>query len=230
MRTAPIAALALLCSAASAHAQVLDFEGTTFDGAVGAPVGAYYAGVGGPNYGITFSPNAVFLCLNTPTVDCSATSRGGRGNPASQYTGMIYESGGQVVVDHAAGFTDGFSMFYTLPYGQPASVNVYGGFGGTGALLGSVTLAQTGLGTPPPCYGAVGIYCPFDPAAVAFAGTAHSVVVAGPDAEIAFDDLTFGSLTPGVTAPEPSTFGLLAAGAAGVLALARRRTQDRRAR
>ena len=46
-------------------------------------------------------------------------------------------------------------------------------------------------------------------------------------AAFVFDDLTFGSTTPGVVTPEPSALGLLAAGVAGVLAFARRRARGR---
>ena len=87
---AKILALAfMLTTAGSAFADpvVLNFEGinstypsgfafinTFYDG------GTSSDGTTGTNYGITFSSNAQAICLNTPGVSCSNTSRGGLGD------------------------------------------------------------------------------------------------------------------------------------------------------
>jgi hypothetical protein len=213
------AALAALAPAV-ADAQVLTFEGISdFSGANTAPIGNFYNGGGGPNYGIEFGPTAVVLCFNTSTRSCSNTSRGDRGNPASQGAGLDFLVGGSAVMNRVAGFTTGFSFFYAA-INTPGSFTVYEGLDGTGAVLATLGLGLTPSG-PEPCYGAG--YCPFVAAGVSFAGTAHSVVFAGANDRIIFDDVTFGSATPGVVTPEPGTYALLATGLVGVAGLARRR-------
>ncbi len=207
--------------ATPAGAQVLNFEG------IGAsptnpepPIGNFYNGGAGPNYGIDFSPNALALCLNTPTQSCSNTSRGGRGDPASQNTGLFFLTGASTYMNSMSGFTNGFSFFYAAP-NNAGSFNVWSGLNGTGTLLATLALAQTPTG-PEPCYGAG--FCPFAAAGVSFAGVAQSVTFAGVANQIVFDDVTFGSPIPGVVStPEPATWALLGAGLSVVAAAARRR-------
>src|SRR5262245_26869199 len=50
-------------------------------------------GTSGTNFGISFSSNAQAICLNTPGVTCSNTSRGGLGDPASQLGALFFLSG-----------------------------------------------------------------------------------------------------------------------------------------
>jgi hypothetical protein len=74
---------------------VLKFENIIPAGSTNTPIGNYYNGGGGPanNFGISFSDNALALCLNTPGVVCSNTSRGGQGDPTSQNGGLFFLAG-----------------------------------------------------------------------------------------------------------------------------------------
>lgn len=164
-------------------------------------------GTTGTNYGITFSSNAQAICLNTPGVSCSNTSRGGLGDPNSQEGGLFFLSGSNTFMDDPSGFTTGFSLFYTAIY-NPGSLSVYSGVDGTGTLLATLDLPLTASNCAS-TYSAG--FCPFVPIGVAFSGTAESISFAGVANQIVFDDVTFGSSTPGnpSTVPEPSTIVLM---------------------
>lgn len=199
----------------SLQAQVLTFEGINdWTGVFQVPIGNFYNGGGGPDYGIEFSENSLALCLNTATRSCSNTSRGETGNPASRNSAMYFQTGPSAFMNRETGFTTGFSFFYAAPFTGTASFNVWSDLDGTGTLLASLILPQTPESSPPPCYGAD--YCTFFPAGVSFDGTARSVTFTGTD-RVVFDDITFGSATPGVdpsVVPEPATVALLGSGLA----------------
>ena len=130
--------------AAPAGAQVLNFEGVT-TGRDPVPIGNFYNGGAGPNYGVDFSSNAITICLNTPSQTCSNTSRGGRGDPTSQGYGLFFLSGSQTYMNRSAGFTNGFSFFYSA-VNSGGSFSVYSGLNGTGTLLGTLALPTTPSG------------------------------------------------------------------------------------
>ena len=110
-----------LCAASVAPAVadtvVLKFEGIASNSNPDVPIGNFYNGGGGAanNYGITFSSNALAICLNsgdgTRCGNFSNTSRGGQGDPTSQGGALFFLSGSQTYMDDPAGFTDGFSLF-----------------------------------------------------------------------------------------------------------------------
>jgi len=226
MRNTLIAvALASTALATVAHAAVVDlnFEGINATYPSGfAFINGFYDGgtssdgTSGPNYGVAFSSNAQAICLNSLTVFCSNTSRGGLA-PGSAEGALFFLSGSSTTIDVAAGFNTGFSFNYTNPGGVAGSVSVFSGLDGTGSLLASFGLGQTASSCPG--YGAA--FCPFFPIGVAFGGTAESIVFGGVANEIVFDDVTFGASSPGV--PEPAAWATMLAGLAGAGAMLRRR-------
>jgi hypothetical protein len=188
---------------ASSAVIVLTFEGVgDLD-----PVGDFYDGVGGPDYGIRFSPETLAL------VDSDAGGNGNFGNEPSPDTVMFFLEADEAILNVAAGFTKGFSFFYSAV--EVGSVRVYSGANATGDLLASLELvAQFDEG----CAGdPTGAYCNWTPVGVLFAGVARSIDFGGAANFIGFDDITFGSDKPGVV-PEPGSLGLLGLGL-GLLAL-----------
>lgn len=219
-----------LVSQTQASTIVLDFEGVNKTHPSGfAYVGGFYNGgtssdgTTGTNYGIEFTANAQAICLNTPGVSCSNTSRGDQGNPSSQKGGLFFLSGAETYMNVAAGFTTGFSFFYSA-INQTGSISVFDGLNGAGNLLATLALGLT----PSNCgseYGAG--FCPFVASGIAFDGLAKSVSFAGVANQIVFDDVTFGSVIPDpdpqpAPVPVPATLPLLAGGI-GLMSLLRRR-------
>jgi len=192
---------------ASSAVIVLTFEG------VGDlnPVGDFYNGGGGPNYGVSFSPETLAL------VDSDEGGSGNFANEPSPSTVMFFLEADEAILNVAAGFTTGFSFFYSAA--EAGTVQVYEGLNATGSLLASLNLrAQFGdrcVGDP------TGAYCNWTAVGVKFAGIARSIDFGGAANFIGFDDITFGSDRPGVV-PEPGSLALLGLGLAG-LGLARRR-------
>jgi hypothetical protein len=230
LMAATTAAALAFGTAVAASTIVLDFEGVNASYPSGfAFVEDFYNGgtssdgTSGTDFGVSFSSNAQAICLNTPGVSCSNTSRGGLGNPDSQKGGLFFLGGAETFMNVAAGFTTGFSFFYTA-INNPGSVSVYDGLGGTGTLLATLALPTTSS-TCDPIYGAG--FCPFVPIGVSFEGTAKSVSFAGVANQIVFDDVTFGSATPGDPGvgviPLPAGLPLLLGGLA-MLGLVRRRS------
>ena len=218
---------AMLATAASASAAVvsLNFEGIApYPNNSDVFVQEFYnggtssIGSSGTNLGISFGSNALVICLNSTTVDCSNTSRGGIGDAASAQSGLFFLSGAETFLNYSAGFTTGFSFNYVSTQFS-GSVGVYDGLNGTGNLLASIALTPNAGSCPGYSAG----FCPFGPAGVTFGGTARSIAFGGVANQIVFDDITFGSAVPGDVIPEPASWAMLIAGFGLVGAAQRRR-------
>ncbi|MGA2176018.1 MAG: hypothetical protein ABSH38_13660 [Verrucomicrobiota bacterium] len=153
--------------------------------------GADGHGAIGPNYGIVFGPDALSL-LNYPLSNVSSEPDGGNSS-------MIFLSGSGDLMDVAAGFTTGFSFYYSAPY-YTGSVTVYSGLDGTGSLLATLNLPETPAGSP-------ANYSVWEPVGVSFAGTAESVNFSGTANYIAFADVTLGSVNPQIGNNVPDNTG-----------------------
>ncbi len=166
-------------------------------------------GTSGANLGVAFSSNA--LALNNYNGCCEPDAPGKKGI-------LFFLSGGAVTLDYAAGFSSGFSFYYAS--NSSAFINVYDGLGGTGNVLATLSLVTQANQNCPP--NATGFYCNWTPIGVSFAGVAKSIDFGGGANFVAYDNITFGSVTPGV--PEPASWAMLIAGFGLVGAAQRRRT------
>lgn len=174
--------------------QVLNYYNGGFGGAGSGP---------GPNYGITFGEDSLAL------------TNGNFADNPSPPSILFFLSGPGAIMNVAAGFDTGFSFFYSAA-SVPGSVTVYDGLNGTGDVLAMLELPVTP--TLPP---GSPTYNNWVPVGVAFAGTAMSVNFSGTANYIGFDNVTLGSVTPGV--PEPSSVVLAGLGCLGGLAYRARR-------
>jgi hypothetical protein len=172
----------------------------------------------GPSDGIVFSSNSLALI---------STLQGGGGNFQSNPSGgpiAYFVSGGADTMDVAAGFTTGFSFYYSSA--EAGSVDVYSGLDGTGTLLASVPLvAQFSTGC---ITGATTTFCTWSPVGVTFSGTAESVNFGGVANEVGFDSITLGASDPGTSGqsgvtPEPSSLVLFGSGLLGLVGAVRRK-------
>jgi hypothetical protein len=220
------ALVAVLSLTASAATVVLTFEGL---GDTEPVLNYYNGGLGGdgsgpgPSDGITFGSDSLAIISD---------QNGGTGNFAGQPSGvtaLFFLSGPGDIMDVPAGFTTGFSFFYSA-VSAPGTVTVYDGLDATGNVLATLSLPATGDGSGT---GTCGLdqFCPFFPIGVSFSGTAMSVDFSGTANEIAFDDITLGSATAGggSATPEPGAFALVGLGMAslGAISLKRRRLSSK---
>lgn len=208
-------AIAAAVAPASADVIVLDFEHIApYPNSNNVLIQDFYnggtssIGTSGTNYGIGFGSNALLICLNSLSVNCSNTSRGGLA-PSSSEGGLFFLSGSSTFMNVAAGFDTGFSFYYAQPNTSGGFINVFDGLNGTGNLLGSINLSLT----PSSCPGYSGAYCPFEALGVGFAGIAKSVEFGGVANYVVFDDITFGSVIPGTPGvPEPASWAMMIGG------------------
>lgn len=178
----------------------LDFEGCPNS----APIGNYYNGGAGPNYGVYFGGNTLGL------IDADAGGTGNFANEPSPSTIMFFLSGGASTMNVPAGFTTGFSFYYCSS--GAVTAYVYDGLDGTGNLIGQQSFPANAFDN---CTGdPSGDFCNWQTVGVAFPGTAKSVLFTGAANQCGFDNVTFGSLTPGPAIPTLSEWGLIILGLA----------------
>lgn len=193
------AAFVLTFEGAGNNAQLLDF----YNG------GTDSLGNSGSNYGVSFGSNALSL------IDSDSGGTGNFANEPSPNTIMFFLNG-SAVLNYVPGFTTGFSFYYSSS--TAATVNVYSGLNATGDLIGSLNLSAQGNSN---CAGDPnGYFCNWTPVGASFTGTAYSIDFGGTVNQTGFDNITFGSVTPGKI-PEPGTLMLAGAALAG-LALRRK--------
>jgi hypothetical protein len=191
--------LAISVGATPASSDVISLNFAGLNGNAMEPVLNFYdGGLGGqgsgpgPNFGITFGANAL-SCSVQPGGACNSAMLPTGGNA------LFFLSGTGDIMDVLAGFTTGFSFFYTSP-NFTGSVTVWSGPNATGTILANLTLPTTpnGAGVP----GCLGTnFCPYEPFGVSFAGTAQSVDFSGSANQIGFADITLGASTPAVPGP-----------------------------
>ncbi|MBT9470025.1 MAG: PEPxxWA-CTERM sorting domain-containing protein [Pseudomonadota bacterium] len=204
-------------SSANAAVVVLDFEGVGNQAAINNFYngGTDSQGHSGANYGVAFSSSSLGL------IDTDAGGSGNFANEPSASTILFFQNANNAVLNYAAGFSTGFSFFYTSS--TAATVNVYDGLNATGNLLGSLNLAaqysQNCAGDP------TGGFCNWTSVGVAFGGLAKSIDFGGAAGQTGFDNITFGSATPGSAVPEPATWAMMIAGFGMAGAALRRRRQ-----
>ena len=216
-----------------ASAQILlDFEGL---GDTEQVLEFYNGGTGssgissGTNYGVSFLPGA------QASISVSAGGTGDFINEPSPDTAALFLTGpGSLVMNVAAGFTTGFSFFYTADASfPPTSVRVYdalGGAAGGGNILATISLPNNAFDNN--CGPIGSTFCNWDAVGASFSGTAFSVDFSNAANEVAFDNITIGRDTPclnqaqcgQVQVPEPtSVMGLLAVSALGAGSVLRRK-------
>lgn len=189
-------------TAGRANAVLLNFEGLGNDDSVGS----FYNGGSGGSLGITF--DGFKACVITGS-QCTAIS-----NEPSPNTVILVDPNKNGLVDVSGGFTT-FSFHYSACCADNTVV-IWSGLDGTGSMLASVTLPQTGADPNSPAYSI------WQFVNVPFAGQAFSIEFQGDDARlITLDDFTLTNDTHAT--PEPLTLSLFGAGLAGMAASRRRR-------
>ena len=159
--------------------QILDF----YDGGYGG-----YGSGPGPDYGITFGPDALAL------IDADAGGSGNFANAPSGSTISFFLTGPGVVMNVEAGFTTGFSFFYTSA--REGTVTVFDGPDGTGSVLATVPV-EVQYNTCGASGDPSGAFACWTEVGVTFSGTAFSVNFGGVQNYTGFDEITLGSATPG---------------------------------
>ncbi|HAB18012.1 MAG TPA: PEP-CTERM sorting domain-containing protein [Verrucomicrobiota bacterium] len=197
----------VICSfiVAAAPAALADPVVLTFEGLLDLePVDQFYLGAGGLG-GFGSGPGPSFGIGFTDSMALVAYDAGGNGNFAnnpSGFTVAFFLDGGGAVMNVPSGFETGFSLFYAAAF--EGSVSLYDDLNAGGNLLATLDLPATPLGTfPEPTY------YTWVPVGIAFDGVVRSVDFTGAANFIGFDDITLGSVVPGVV-PEHTGLSCLA--------------------
>lgn len=216
-----------LVTPAFAEVIVLDFEGAGNN----AQLLNFYnggtdsRGMVGTDYDIQFGSNALALR------DKDAGGSGNFANEPSPDTVMFFMTG-SAILNYGPGFDTGFSFYYSAKYA--ARVFIYDDLNASGNLLASINLLPqyTDRCTGDP----TGTYCNWTPIGASFNGIAKSVDFGGTVMHTGYDNVTFGSATPGgapqqgllqavaIPLPEPATWALFTLGLMGLSSFRRCKT------
>jgi hypothetical protein len=212
-------AAATLSGTATAAPFTLDFEGI---GSQCSISGFYNGGTSdcanpanntsGTNYGIQFGDSALALREDDPMANI--------GLLPSSPTGMIFLTT-TAILTFADGFDTGFSFFYST-VAFTGVVQVFDGVNGTGNVIGSINLAALGVGPSPG-----NDFSNWAVGTVSFPGIGRSINFGGTANQVVYDNVTFGSTTPGgggSGVPEPASLVLVGSALLGLAAARRRRT------
>lgn len=196
-------AILMLSANVNAAVILLDFEGVGSQAAINNFYngGTDSQGNRGVNYGIAFGSNALALKESDPSANFSR-------EPSAETT-MFFLTG-SAVLNYAPGFDTGFSFFYSTTQ-FTGVVNVYAGLNATGSLLGTINLAALGAGPDP-----ANPFSNWVVGSLAFSGIAKSIDFGGTVNQVGYDNITFGSVTPLATVPEPASLALMAAALGGL--------------
>ena len=196
--------LAVLSAAPAAAQTVLTFEGL---GNL-EEVGDFY----GPDY--------IFSAGSLALIDSDAGGSGNTANEPSGETTLVFLDANSAILNVTNGFDTGFSFFYSSN-SDAAAVTVWSGDNATGDLLGTLNLVRqfndNCAGDPN------GLYCNWTAAGITFAGIARSIDFGGTANFIVYDNITFGSSTPGGLVPEPATWAMMIGGIGAAGGALRRR-------
>jgi hypothetical protein len=184
-------ALLVLSTPLTLYAQVttLTFEGLQdfeailefYNGGTGS------LGSSGTNYGISFGPDALAL------IDSDSGGSGNFANEPSPDTAAFWLTGTSLTMNVSGGFSTGFSFYYSSS--TAAVVTIYDGPDGTGSVLTEINLIAQNTDD---CTGDPnGTFCNWTPTGADFSGVAMSVDFSGTANQIVYDEITFGSSTPG---------------------------------
>lgn len=182
-----------------AQTPILTFEGLKNNEPIYNFYNGGYGGNGsgpGPNYGITFESQSLAIISDLSSIVTPAGPEMGTGdfsNAPSGVTTAYFLGGTGVVMNVAAGFTTGFSVYYAAA-NTAGSITVYDGLDATGNVLATIPLPVNGSNCGPATYSC------WNPVGVAFNGVAKSVDFSGAANYIGFDNITVGSVTPGLIA------------------------------
>jgi hypothetical protein len=197
----------LIAAPAQSNIIVLDFEGIGDNSSINEFYngGTDSDGNSGTDFGISFNSDALGL------IDSDA---GGTGNFANEPSGdtVMFFIGGTPILNFATGFENAFSFFFATD--RISSVSIFDDIDGTGNLLATIGLDAQAFDN---CNGdPFGVFCNFTAAGATFNGLAKSIDFGTSANQVAFDDLTFGSITPGaVDVPAPA--GVFLFGLGGLL-------------
>jgi len=196
MKLATLAlALGLVSPAFAAGSLSVDFEKNW---TYGTPVDDTYAA-----QGVTFT-NVLGLSNgdglgSLPNGDYFANAPSPLGVAMAQLDGVTNTA---AYMNVAGGVTGGLSFFYSSPEAVTGAIKAYSGLNGTGTLLGTVNLGAN-----------TADYTTWSKAYLGFSGTAMSFELTNSANLVGLDNIA--------AVPEPSSFALLLAG--GALLVARRR-------